>query len=181
MWLGPRAVRGTAAGCAVGSNAGRRRGPRSFSAERLLNRLAREDTGFNAAQRARLEALFEARRREFERIAGEMRQRFTAEQERLRAGMAEILTPEQMERFDRMRRRPRGGAGTRAGTRPARRAVNERPGGARRRSPAPAPHPPDSGSSTPRLRGLGDPAADLDAARPRALGQRQRQLEHARA
>ena len=110
MWLGPRAVRGPLPGAPWGQR-GPTPGPRSFSAERLLNRLAREDTGFNAAQRARLEALFEARRREFERIAGEMRQRFTAEQERLRAGMAEILTPEQMERFDRMRRRPRGGAG----------------------------------------------------------------------
>ena len=110
LWFGPRAVRGPLPGFPWGER-GPTPGPRGFGTERLLNRLAREDAGFSPAQRARLEALFEARRREFERIAQEMRQRFTAEQARLRAGVAEILTPEQMERFDRMRRRPRGAAG----------------------------------------------------------------------
>lgn len=110
LWFGPRAVSGPSPGFPWGE----RRpapGPRTFAAERFLDRLAREDAQLSAGQRARLEALFEARRRAFERVAREMRQRFAAEQERLRAGAAEILTPEQMERFDRMRRRPRGSAG----------------------------------------------------------------------
>ncbi len=110
LWLGPRALRGPLPGAPWGERAPTP-GPRTFAPERLLNRLARDDAQFSAEQRARLEALFEARRREFERVAREMRRRFTAEQERLRAGVAEILTPEQMELFDRMRRRERGGRG----------------------------------------------------------------------
>ena len=110
LWLGPRALRGPLPGAPWGAR-GLTPGPRAFAPERLLDRLAREDAQFSAEQRGRLEALFEARGREFERVAREMRRRFTAEQQRLRAGVAEILTPEQMELFDRMRRRPRGGPG----------------------------------------------------------------------
>ena len=109
LWLGPPVGGGPFRGAPWGER-GPTPGPRTFAPDRLLNRLEQEDAQFSAAQRAQLEALFEARRRAFERVAREMRQRFTAEQERLRAGVAEILTPEQMERFDRMRRRPRGGA-----------------------------------------------------------------------
>lgn len=110
LWLGPRADRGPFRGAPLGER-GPTPGPRTFAAERFLDRLAQEDAGLSATQRTRLEALFEARRRQFERVAREMRRRFTAEQEHLRAGVAEILTPEQMELFDRMRRRPRGGPG----------------------------------------------------------------------
>ena len=111
LWIGPRALRWPLPAPPWGER-GPAPGPRAFAPERLLDRLAQEDAQFSPEQRARLEALFEARRREFERVAREMRQRFTAEQQRLRAGVAEILTPEQMERFDRMRRRPRGGRGS---------------------------------------------------------------------
>lgn len=110
LWLGPRAGGGPFRGAPWGER-GPTPGPRALAPDRLLNRLEREDAQFSAAQRAQLEALFEARRRAFERVAREMRQRFTAEQERLRAGVAEILTPEQMELFDRLRRRQRSGAG----------------------------------------------------------------------
>ena len=110
LWLGPRALRWPLPAAPWGER-GPAPAPRAFAPQRLLDRLAREDAQFSPEQRARLEALFDARRREFERVAREMRQRFTAEQERLRAGVAQILTPEQMEHFDRMRRRPRGGRG----------------------------------------------------------------------
>lgn len=85
-------------------------GPRrpGFRAERILNRLAREDPDFTDEQRARLEALFAGRRQAFERVAREMRERYAAEQEALRARVAEILTPGQMEIFDDARRRRRG-------------------------------------------------------------------------
>lgn len=99
LWFGPR------------GDGGARRitpGPRAFAAERLLNRLAREDPALTDAQRARLAALLDRRRESLERVAREMRAQFAAEQERLRAGAAEILSPAQMEIFDRVRRR-RGG------------------------------------------------------------------------
>ena len=110
LWLGSRAAWRPVPGAPWAERAPTP-GPRAFSPERLLNRLAQEDAGFSPEQRAQLEALFDARQRQFERVAREMRQRFTAEQQRLRAGVSEILTPEQMELFDRMRRRPRGGRG----------------------------------------------------------------------
>ena len=97
LWFGPRADGGPP-----------RAGPRAFAAERLLNRLAREDPALTDAQRARLAALLDRRRESLERVAREMRAQFAAEQERLRAGAAEILSPAQMEVFDRVRRR-RGG------------------------------------------------------------------------
>ncbi len=82
--------------------------------ERIAPRLDLSDD-----QRERLSALFDARRERFRSLDREMRRqlraRFAAEQETLRAAIADILTAAQMERFDaeivRMReeRRRRGG------------------------------------------------------------------------
>lgn len=84
-------------------------GRQEFATNRILNRLEREAPDFSEDQRARLEALFEARREAFARVAREMRERYTTEQGRLRDQVEEILTPEQMEIFDAARRRfPRG-------------------------------------------------------------------------
>jgi Spy/CpxP family protein refolding chaperone len=67
--------------------------------ERIGSRLDLSDD-----QSERLSALFDARRERFRSIGREMRRemraRFVAEQETLRAAIAEILTPAQMERFD---------------------------------------------------------------------------------
>ena len=90
------------------------RGPR-FATERILERLERDAPDFTVTQRAQLEALFETRRQAFEQVAREMRERYAAEQRQLRAHVAEILTPEQMETFDsarRWRRGPRGRPGS---------------------------------------------------------------------
>ena len=109
LWFGPRPDGGPPrAGPRWGGERRIAPGPRAFAAERLLNRLAREDPALTDAQRARLAALLERRRESLEDVAREMRARFAAEQERLRAGAAEILSPAQMEVFDRVRRR-RGG------------------------------------------------------------------------
>ena len=84
-------------------------GRQGFATDRILNRLEREAPDFTDDQRARLQAVFEARRQAFVRVAREMRERYTTEQGRLRDQVAEILTPEQMEIFDEARRRfPRG-------------------------------------------------------------------------
>ena len=81
--------------------------------ERMASRLDLSDE-----QRERLAALFDARRERYRALGREMRRemraRFAAEQETLRAAIAEILTSAQMDRFDaeidRMReeRRRRG-------------------------------------------------------------------------
>ena len=67
--------------------------------ERIGSRLDLSDE-----QSERLSALFDARRERFRTLGREMRRemraRFVAEQETLRAAIAEILTPAQMERFD---------------------------------------------------------------------------------
>ena len=70
---------------------------------RMLERIAsRLDLGDEQSER--LAALFDARRERFRTIGREMRRemraRFVAEQETLRAAIAEILTPAQMELFD---------------------------------------------------------------------------------
>ncbi len=84
-------------------------GRQGFATDRILNRLEREAPDFTDDQRDRLQAVFEARRQAFVRVAREMRERYTTEQGRLRDQVAEILTPEQMEIFDEARRRfPRG-------------------------------------------------------------------------
>ena len=84
-------------------------GRQGFATDRILNRLEREAPDFTDDQRARLQAVFEARRQAFVRVAREMRERYTTEQGRLRDQVAEILTPDQMEIFDEARRRfPRG-------------------------------------------------------------------------
>lgn len=112
LWVGTRA-NVWALGPPPPPERGPERGRRGFGTERLLNRLAREDPDFTDAQRAQLEALFEARRQAFVSVAREMRERYAEEQERLRENVAEILTPEQMEIFDtarqRLRRGPRQG------------------------------------------------------------------------
>ena len=112
LWVGTRA-NVWALGPPPPPERGPERGRRGFGTERLLNRLAREDPDFTDAQRAQLEALFEARRQAFVSVAREMRERYGEEQERLRENVAEILTPEQMEIFDtarqRLRRGPRQG------------------------------------------------------------------------
>lgn len=70
---------------------------------RMLERIGSR-LDLSAEQSERLSALFEARRERFRNIGREMRRqmraRFVAEQETLRAAIAEILTPAQMELFD---------------------------------------------------------------------------------
>ena len=67
--------------------------------ERMASRLDLSDE-----QQERLSALFDARRERYRTIGREMRRemraRFAAEQETLRAAIAEILTSEQMDLFD---------------------------------------------------------------------------------
>lgn len=85
---------------------------------RMLERIAPR-LDLSDEQSERLSALFDARRERFRTIGREMRRemraRFVAEQETLRAAIAEILTPAQMDLFDaeiaRMgeERRRRGG------------------------------------------------------------------------
>ena len=85
---------------------------------RMLERMASR-LDLSEEQRERLSALFDARRERYRAIGREMRRemraRFAAEQETLRAAIAGILTPAQMDLFDaelvRMReeRRPRRG------------------------------------------------------------------------
>ena len=110
LWVGTRA-NVWALGPPPPPERGPERGRRGFGTERLLNRLAQEDPDFTNAQRAQLEALFEARRQAFVSVAREMRERYAEEQERLRENVAEILTPEQMEIFDTARQRLRRGPG----------------------------------------------------------------------
>ena len=70
---------------------------------RMLERIAPR-IDLSADQRERLSALFAARRERFRDLDREMfrqmRARFEDEQETLRAAIAEILTPAQMERFE---------------------------------------------------------------------------------
>ena len=86
-------------------------GRTGFATDRILNRLEREAPDFSDAQRAQLEAVFEARQQAFARVAREMRERYTTEQERLREQVEDILTPAQMKVFDDARRRFRRGPG----------------------------------------------------------------------
>jgi hypothetical protein len=83
--------------------AGFRPGPPGLVAERIINRLSGE-SNFTEDQRERLEALFAEREGRFRQFNGEMRERFEAEKASLRDGVAEILTPIQMEIFDASRR-----------------------------------------------------------------------------
>lgn len=72
---------------------------RGRALERVASRL-----DLDTEQSARLAALFEARRERFRAVDREMRRemraRFAAEQETLRAAIAEILTSAQMDLFD---------------------------------------------------------------------------------
>lgn len=94
--------------------------------ERLLDRIA-ADIELTPEQETGLRELFETRQRRMRAINEEVRGRFEAEQEQMSAGLAEILTEEQMAVFDseivRMRRE-RGSRGERGNPR--------RPGGFRR-------------------------------------------------
>lgn len=84
-----------------------------FASERFMDRLAREVPDFTDGQREELQALFQTRRQAFERVAREMRERYAQEQEQLRNNVQDILTPEQMDSFDDVRRRLRRGPGPR--------------------------------------------------------------------
>ena len=70
---------------------------------RMLERMA-PGLDLSDEQRQRLSALFDGRRERFRAMSREMRRemrtRFAAEQETLRAAIAEILTPAQMDFFD---------------------------------------------------------------------------------
>lgn len=61
-------------------------------------------------QRERIEAILEESRREAESLREEIAPRIREQAERTRARLAEVLTPEQLERFDALMRRhgPRG-------------------------------------------------------------------------
>ena len=84
--------------------------------ERIGSRLDLSDD-----QRARLSALFDARRERYRALGREMRRemraRFAAEQETLRAAIAEILTPAQLDLFDAELVRLRDERGRRGGGR----------------------------------------------------------------
>lgn len=84
--------------------------------ERIGSRLDLSDD-----QRARLSALFGARRERYRALGREMRRemraRFAAEQETLRAAIAEILTPAQLDLFDAELVRLRDERGRRGGGR----------------------------------------------------------------
>ncbi len=92
-WLGPRPGFGPGRGGPPGP------APSGRVLERTASRLDLSDE-----QSERLSALFDARRERFRAISRElrrdMRARFAAEQETLRAAIAEILTPAQMDVFE---------------------------------------------------------------------------------
>ena len=89
------------------SRIGLRPGPPGLVSERIIGRLAGE-ADFTEDQRERLRSLFTEREGRFRQFNREMRERFEAEQASLRAGVATILTPTQMEIFDAARRPGRG-------------------------------------------------------------------------
>lgn len=78
---------------------GRGRPPLPPISGRMLERIGSR-LDLSADQSERLSALFDARRERLRSIGREMRARFVAEQETLRAAIAEILTPAQMDLFD---------------------------------------------------------------------------------
>ena len=67
----------------------------------IIERLATQ-TELSEEQRGRLKEVFDARRQRFRQIHREVRQRFHTEQEALRAEIAEILTPAQLEERGRL-------------------------------------------------------------------------------
>ena len=94
------------------------------NAQALIERVATQ-IELSDQQRERLEQLFDARRQRFREINLEVRQRFEAEQEDLRAQIGEILTPAQVEIFENEivrlgdeRRQRRGGGRGRPGLPP---------------------------------------------------------------
>lgn len=64
------------------------------------NRLA-NDVGLDEAQRRQLRTVLEDHRRKFEQVHRDARDRFDAEQRELQAAIRAILTPDQVQRFDR--------------------------------------------------------------------------------
>lgn len=87
---------------------------------RMLERIGSR-LDLSADQRERLSALFDARRERYRALGREMRRemraRFAAEQETLRAAIAEILTPAQLDLFDAELVRLRDERGRRGGGR----------------------------------------------------------------
>jgi Spy/CpxP family protein refolding chaperone len=88
----------------------RRGGPPGPVAGRLFDRIS-ADIGLTADQNQQLRAVFETRGQRMREIDQEVRDLFETEQAQMNAEIAEILTPEQMELFEReivlMRGRPR--------------------------------------------------------------------------
>ena len=84
---------------------------------RLIERLER-DLLLTPEQRSQVEAIFEARRPRLEDVQQEMMARADREQKELQAEIRAVLTPEQVQRFDRWLAeapRGRGGRGGRGG------------------------------------------------------------------
>lgn len=79
------------------------RGLRGPDPDRLADRLARE-LSLDAAQQARVRAIFASRREQVRRMHQELRadarRRFAAEQAALREELRTVLTPAQQEKFD---------------------------------------------------------------------------------
>ena len=77
-----------------------RSGPgRPPMSSRLIERMS-STLDLTDDQTVRLEAVLDARRDTFRAISRDMRNRVEAERETFRSAIAEILTPEQMERFE---------------------------------------------------------------------------------
>jgi Spy/CpxP family protein refolding chaperone len=77
----------------------------------LIERLER-DLLLTPEQRSQVEAIFEARRPRLEDVQKEMMARADREQKELQAEIRAVLTPEQVQRFDRwLAEAPRGRGG----------------------------------------------------------------------
>jgi Spy/CpxP family protein refolding chaperone len=74
-------------------------GPGVMMPAPLVSRLA-DELKLDAAQRQKLQAVFERRRERLASVNRELRERFEAEQTELRREVSEILTPDQQRRFE---------------------------------------------------------------------------------
>lgn len=81
--------------------------------DRLGLRRFADELDLTSDQRRRLETIFEARRGRLRAFREEVNTRFEQEQQELRAEVAKILTPEQLQRYDELMRAGPGRGGRR--------------------------------------------------------------------